>query len=814
MRKLAAYFLLLAFIPSFAFGQSEVRLEVVDRAVEATSLAPIDHVTDRLNRTDDARRALESFHEARRLGIAPAAKGTDTRYEIGATRDFLVHVNNLQNTSREAKTFELKGQSTVANVWVEVGELANGNVADAVLSELEEAMLSQTPDGSYNPNQGIIANNNEIFGNPPNVDGDASPVVDVLLYNIPDQNTGSVLAGFVWSGDLCTDANAGMRGCNASWSNQADVLYLDTNPLLTSFPLETLLEVAAHEYQHLIHFAYDEAEETFVNEGLSEWAERLNGYRARTISYLSAESERNISLFTWRDGSGDVLKDYQRAGLFTTYLAERLGPKQAGNITQRTESGAASYRAVLQAAGVTLEDVILDFHTANLLNDRAASEDGRFGYGNPYLQNLIAPVSAARVIDGRTMTASPPSNFILNGGGGIYVRWEFVSDLTLNLSLENAGVLDFDRARMRVIVEDKAGDVRVVPITVTPSGATATFSGDYDAITLVAAHVKPVSSAAIGVSVDQITVAYDAVWGGGQQVESEIVQYDQGQVNGSFGFYILNGEGMGVVANRFEVPSDDAVLGRIYISPYFMSQFSNGDQLPEAPRDVELRVWADDGNGLPGAQLYARAVTDGRDFSEVLTGDNEIRFHAVDLLDEVIPTLPPIIHVGYSETGVDENYLVMGVANYLQENVSFVGVATDDGIAWTKLWDRIIRERDGEITGDFSGKALPIRVEFLTGAVVSQEEELEVPGRISLDQNYPNPFNPVTSITYEIPQSQHVRLGVFDVTGRRVASLVDDTLPSGQHVAHFDGTGIASGVYLYVLETENTRVARKMLLVK
>src|SRR5690606_5649841 len=187
-----------------------------------------------------------------------------------------------------------------------------------------------------------------------------------------------------------------------------------------------------HEYQHLIHFKYDESEESFVNEGLSEWAERMNGYRARTISYLSSETERNISLFAWRDGSGDVLKDYQRAGLFTTYLAERLGTLEMGAVTRQRTTGTSGYRAVLESSGLVFEDLVLDFHTANLINDLSVGGEGTFGYGNPNLQSLKSTVSPARTFDGRTGSTTPPSSFTVNGGGSVYLMWEWVDDISIS----------------------------------------------------------------------------------------------------------------------------------------------------------------------------------------------------------------------------------------------------------------------------------------------------------------------------------------------------------------------------------------------
>lgn len=72
----------------------------------------------------------------------------------------------------------------------------------------------------------------------------------------------------------------------------------------------------------------------------------------------------------------------------------------------------------------------------------------------------------------------------------------------------------------------------------------------------------------------------------------------------------------------------------------------------------------------------------------------------------------------------------------------------------------------------------------------------ELPREVTLLQNYPNPFNPVTSITFDLPEAAEVRLEVFDVTGRRVALLVDERRQAGRYQAVFDASGLASGVYI------------------
>jgi hypothetical protein len=99
--------------------------------------------------------------------------------------------------------------------------------------------------------------------------------------------------------------------------------------------------------------------------------------------------------------------------------------------------------------------------------------------------------------------------------------------------------------------------------------------------------------------------------------------------------------------------------------------------------------------------------------------------------------------------------------------------------------------------------------------VTSIEDGLPAtPGQVALAQNYPNPFNPATSIRWQMPDAGQVSLTVHDLLGRTVAVLADGVYPSGSHTVQLNGTGLASGMYLYTLEVGNTRITRKMLLMK
>ncbi len=83
-----------------------------------------------------------------------------------------------------------------------------------------------------------------------------------------------------------------------------------------------------------------------------------------------------------------------------------------------------------------------------------------------------------------------------------------------------------------------------------------------------------------------------------------------------------------------------------------------------------------------------------------------------------------------------------------------------------------------------------------------------------LRNNYPNPFNPTTTIQYSLPRAEFVRLAVYDMLGREVAVLTDGRQLAGQHEVQFDAAGLASGAYIYRLETAGSSRLRKMLLIK
>jgi hypothetical protein len=88
------------------------------------------------------------------------------------------------------------------------------------------------------------------------------------------------------------------------------------------------------------------------------------------------------------------------------------------------------------------------------------------------------------------------------------------------------------------------------------------------------------------------------------------------------------------------------------------------------------------------------------------------------------------------------------------------------------------------------------------------------PVSFSLEQNFPNPFNPSTGIAYTLDRAQDVTLAVYNLSGDRVAVLAEGRRTAGAHTAHFNASGLSSGIYVCRLKTHFGMLTRKMLFVQ
>lgn len=106
--------------------------------------------------------------------------------------------------------------------------------------------------------------------------------------------------------------------------------------------------------------------------------------------------------------------------------------------------------------------------------------------------------------------------------------------------------------------------------------------------------------------------------------------------------------------------------------------------------------------------------------------------------------------------------------------------------------------------------------EFALKLVKDSDSEIldDVDKQTELTQNYPNPFNPVTTIRFFLSEESDISIDIFDLAGFKVATVEQGFKEAGYHDVEFDGSTLASGVYLYRLKTKNQVQSRKMILIK
>ena len=176
---------------------------------------------------------------------------------------------------------------------------------------------------------------------------------------------------------------------------------------------------------------------------------------------------------------------------------------------------------------------------------------------------------------------------------------------------------------------------------------------------------------------------------------------------------------------------------------------------------------------------------------------------------DLIP-IPPSVALGQPSfiLDSDSNGLYLGVVGYFKDGsvqrfVSQDPNSTIQNIQTTWSWPDLV-DLNVTVVNTSNTQSGSYSLEIISA---TPENDL-------IAQNYPNPFNPVTRIDFALNETKDVRLEVYDILGRKVATLVDERLNVGFHSVSFDGSGLASGVYLYRIITDQAVLSKKMLLVK
>ncbi len=145
----------------------------------------------------------------------------------------------------------------------------------------------------------------------------------------------------------------------------------------------------------------------------------------------------------------------------------------------------------------------------------------------------------------------------------------------------------------------------------------------------------------------------------------------------------------------------------------------------------------------------------------------------------------------------------------------YIYKTVDQGRSWEKIFEQQWQEMFGVCETPnyiyFVGMSVVKRLQLNMVGAHSQETTVS---NYLLSQNYPNPFNPTTKISYSVPVSDIVSLTIFDVTGKKLQTLINEQKSSGNYEVEFDASNLSSGTYYYKISAGEFTETKRMVLIK
>lgn len=178
-----------------------------------------------------------------------------------------------------------------------------------------------------------------------------------------------------------------------------------------------------------------------------------------------------------------------------------------------------------------------------------------------------------------------------------------------------------------------------------------------------------------------------------------------------------------------------------------------------------------------------------------------------------------LIHSQDSLNGAWGMSFVNSSTGYVCTGAGKVLKTTNAGLNWNiqltplteNLYEIHFPSADTGYIASWSGKILKTTN---GGITFMWKQNNEVPAKFILNQNYPNPFNPSTNISFSVTLRGLVRIQVFDIMGREISVLINETLEPGNYQVTFNAENLSSGIYYYRLSAGNFSETRKMILIK
>jgi len=287
--------------------------------------------------------------------IPQVVNASAPNYAIGDRIEFWAH--DLRENSNFQISAELIYKTDVVYAWAEVDQTYDRDKISASLDRFSRR--------SYPAETAL-------FGTEWNPGIDNDPRMHILHVT----RVGSGVAGYYSSADQYSKlANA--------FSNQKEMFYINLDWLNGSKNYEYYETVLAHELQHMIHWHSDRNEETWVNEGLSEFAQEVADYEPDTIFSQSFADKPDTQLNSWGLTPGQNGEHYGSSYLFIAYFAQQFGTDAIQMLVAHPSNGIEGFRAVLKTVGYPydFERFFGDWLIANYVDEpNALSSEGTYGY--------------------------------------------------------------------------------------------------------------------------------------------------------------------------------------------------------------------------------------------------------------------------------------------------------------------------------------------------------------------------------------------------------------------------------------------------
>ena len=280
--------------------------------------------------------------------------------QVGEQDEFWV--TNVETNENFRVSATLLYATPHAYFWVEDGVRVNEGEMKALVDTFENQMYPT---------------DREFFGSEwsPGIDGDEH------IYILYARGLGFSIAGYFSSADAIHPLVHEYSNAHEMFIFNADNSFLDE---------EYTYGVLAHEFQHMIHWAQDRNETSWINEGFSELAVFLNGYNVGGKDFGYAMNP-DLQLNDWPDpASPEFGIHYGASFLYVTYFLDRFGEEATKLLVKDPENGLDSIDNVLAQINavdsqtgqpITADDVVMDWFLANYLLDRSVG-DGRYTYNN------------------------------------------------------------------------------------------------------------------------------------------------------------------------------------------------------------------------------------------------------------------------------------------------------------------------------------------------------------------------------------------------------------------------------------------------